>query len=120
MEIKPDGLQEIHESVVPPVCTDKESTIRAIRESGIVGLGGAGFPTSVKLSPPPGRTIDVLVINGAECEPFITSDYREMMENPEYVIEGTKRSWRSPVSESVYRYREQQAGCHRSAVFLSD
>jgi len=91
VEIKPDGLQEIHESVVPPVCTDKESTIRAIRESGIVGLGGAGFPTSVKLSPPPGRTIDVLVINGAECEPFITSDYREMMENPEYVIEGTKK-----------------------------
>jgi electron transport complex protein RnfC len=91
VEIKPDGFQEVHESVAPPVCPDRESTIRAIRESGIVGLGGAGFPTSVKLSPPPGRTIDTLVINGAECEPFITSDYREMMESPEYIIKGTKK-----------------------------
>ena len=91
VEIKPDGLQEIHESVVPPVCPDRESMLKAIRESGSVGLGGAGFPTSVKLSPPPGKTVDILVINGAECEPFITSDYREMMENPQYVIEGTKK-----------------------------
>lgn len=91
VEIKPDGLQEIHESVVPPVCPDKESMLKAIRESGIVGLGGAGFPTSVKLSPPPGKTVDVLVVNGAECEPFITSDYREMMENPEGIIEGVKK-----------------------------
>ena len=91
VEIKPDGLQELHDSVAPPVCTDRESMLKAIRESGIVGLGGAGFPTSVKLSPPPGKTIDILIINGAECEPFITSDYREMMENPQYIIEGTKK-----------------------------
>ncbi|HOJ81254.1 MAG TPA: electron transport complex subunit RsxC, partial [Clostridiales bacterium] len=91
VEIKPDGLQELHESVAPPDCTDRESMLKAIRESGIVGLGGAGFPTSVKLSPPPGKTIDTLIINGAECEPFITSDYREMMENPQYIIEGTKK-----------------------------
>ena len=91
VEIKPDGLQELHESVAPPDCTDRESMLKAIRESGIVGLGGAGFPTSVKLSPPPGKTIDILIINGAECEPFITSDYREMMENPQYIIEGTKK-----------------------------
>ena len=65
--------------------------LKAIRESGIVGLGGAGFPTSIKLSPPPGKMIDTVIINGAECEPFITSDYREMMENPQYVIEGTKK-----------------------------
>ncbi|HOQ07733.1 MAG TPA: electron transport complex subunit RsxC [Clostridiales bacterium] len=91
VEIKPDGLQELHESVVPPVCTDRESMLKAIRESGIVGLGGAGFPVGVKLSPPPGKTIDTLIINGAECEPFITSDYREMLENPQYIIEGTKK-----------------------------
>ena len=91
VEIKPDGLQELHESVAQPDCTDRESMLKAIRESGIVGLGGAGFPTSVKLSPPPGKTIDTLIINGAECEPFITSDYREMMENPQYIIEGTKK-----------------------------
>lgn len=91
VEIKPDGLQEVHESVVPPVCTDKESMLRCIRESGVVGLGGAGFPTAVKLSPPPDKVLDTLVINGAECEPYITSDFREMMENPEGVIEGTKK-----------------------------
>lgn len=91
VEIKPDGLQEVHESVAPPVYTDKEGLLRSIRESGLVGLGGAGFPTCVKLSPPPGKVLDVLVINGAECEPYITSDYREMMENPEGIVEGTKR-----------------------------
>ncbi len=91
VEIKPDGLQEVHESVVPPLCPDKAGMLRCIRESGLVGLGGAGFPTSVKLSPPPGRDIDILVINGAECEPFITSDYREMMENTEGLIDGIKK-----------------------------
>ena len=60
VEIKPDGLQEVHESVVPPVCTDKDSLLRCVRESGLVGLGGAGFPTSVKLSPPPGKILDML------------------------------------------------------------
>lgn len=91
VEIKPDGLQEVHESVVPPKCQDREGLVKCIRESGLVGLGGAGFPTSVKLSPPPGKVLDVLVVNGAECEPYITSDYREMMENPEGIIEGTKK-----------------------------
>lgn len=91
VEIKPDGLQEVHESVKPPKCTDRESLVRAIREAGLVGLGGAGFPTSVKLTPPPGKALDILLINGAECEPYITSDFREMMENPEDIIEGTKK-----------------------------
>lgn len=91
VEIKPDGLQEVHESVVPPVCSGKDGLLRCIRESGLVGLGGAGFPTAVKLSPPPDKALDVLVINGAECEPFITSDYREMIENPEGIVEGTKK-----------------------------
>ncbi len=90
VEIEPDGLQELHESVVPPVAANKEEIMKAIRESGIVGLGGAGFPTPVKLKVPEGKKLDILVINGAECEPFITSDYREMMENPEGIIEGIK------------------------------
>ncbi len=91
VEIKPDGLQEIHESVRPPERTDRDSLARCIREAGLVGLGGAGFPTSVKLTPPPGKALDILLINGAECEPYITSDFREMIENPEGIIEGTKR-----------------------------
>ncbi len=91
VEIEPDGLQKVHESVVKPLLTDKDSILKCIRESGLVGLGGAGFPTSVKLSPPPGKVLDILVINGAECEPYITSDYREMLENPKGIIEGTKK-----------------------------
>ncbi len=91
IEIKPDGQQEVHESIMPPKSPDKESLLKSIREAGLVGLGGAGFPTAVKLSPPPGKNLDILVINGAECEPFITSDYREMMENPKGILEGTKK-----------------------------
>lgn len=90
VEIEPDGLQEVYEGIMPPGNIPTKELISAIRESGIVGLGGAGFPTSVKLSPPPGKTLAVLIINGAECEPYITSDYREMMENPQGIIDGTR------------------------------
>ena len=90
VEIQPDGMQELYEGIAPPAGLDKKGMLNAIRESGIVGLGGAGFPTSVKLSPPPDRIPDTLLINGAECEPFITSDYREMIENPQGIIDGTK------------------------------
>ena len=88
VEIETDGLQELWEGISPPDRLDKSAIVKAIRESGIVGLGGAGFPTHVKLSPPPGKPIDVLIINGAECEPYITSDYREMLENTDNIIEG--------------------------------
>ncbi len=90
VEIETDGLQEVDESVKPLTEFPKSDMIKMIRQSGLVGLGGAGFPTTVKLSPPPDKKLDVLVINGAECEPFITSDYREMMENTAGVLEGVK------------------------------
>lgn len=61
-----------------------------IRNAGIVGLGGAAFPTAVKLSPPKEKPIDTVIINGAECEPYLTADYRLMMERPFEVIEGLK------------------------------
>ncbi|MHB8880729.1 MAG: electron transport complex subunit RsxC [Thermodesulfovibrionales bacterium] len=61
-----------------------------IRAAGIVGLGGAAFPTSVKLSPPKEKTIDAVLINGAECEPYLTADYRLMLEKPNEVVEGLK------------------------------
>ena len=62
----------------------------AIRDMGIVGMGGATFPTHVKLSPPPGKTVDVLVVNGAECEPYITADHRLMIEQTEDVLDGIR------------------------------
>lgn len=61
-----------------------------IKNAGIVGLGGAAFPTAVKLSPPKEKPIDTVIINGAECEPYLTADYRLMIERPFEVIEGLK------------------------------
>ena len=86
VEIETDGLQTVSDEVRPPVVTDKESFIKAVRESGACGLGGAGFPTHIKLNPK--TPIDTLIINAAECEPYITADYREMLEAPEDVIGG--------------------------------
>ena len=65
--------------------------IEIIKECGIVGLGGATFPTHIKLSPPPDKKIDCCIINGAECEPYLTSDYRIMMETPVLIFEGLKQ-----------------------------
>ena len=64
--------------------------IEIIKEAGIVGLGGATFPTHVKLSPPPEAKIDYVIVNAAECEPYLTSDYRTMLEIPEQIIGGLK------------------------------
>ena len=62
----------------------------AVKKAGLVGLGGAGFPTHVKLTPPKDKPIDTVIINGAECEPYLTSDHRMMLEQPEDVVYGTK------------------------------
>ena len=64
--------------------------LERVREAGIVGMGGAAFPTHVKLSPPSDKKIDTGIINGAECEPYLTSDYRVMLEYPQDVITGLK------------------------------
>ncbi|HET6515311.1 MAG TPA: electron transport complex subunit RsxC [Thermodesulfovibrionales bacterium] len=61
-----------------------------VKAAGIVGLGGAAFPTAVKLSPPKEKPIDTVIINGAECEPYLTADYRLMVEKPDEIIEGLK------------------------------
>lgn len=88
--IEADGEQAISEEVTVPVVNSREDFINAVKESGVVGLGGAGFPTHIKLNPKNLDQIDTLVINAAECEPYITSDYRECMESPEDIIEGIK------------------------------
>lgn len=80
--IESDGEMAVDESVCPPVITCREEFIDAIKESGIVGLGGAGFPTHVKLDVDPSR-IEYLIINGAECEPYITSDTITMLTRAE-------------------------------------
>lgn len=68
----------------------KEEIREIIREAGIVGLGGAGFPTHVKVTPKDDDAIEYVIVNGAECEPYLTSDYREMIEEPEKLVGGLK------------------------------
>jgi electron transport complex, RnfABCDGE type, C subunit len=65
-----------------------EELIAIIKDAGIVGLGGAAFPTHVKLSPPKNKTIDTVILNGAECEPYLTCDQRLMIENPKEILKG--------------------------------
>lgn len=68
----------------------KEEIVGMIREAGVVGMGGAGFPTHVKLSPKEPEKIEYVIANCAECEPYLTSDYRRMLEEPEKIVEGMK------------------------------
>ena len=86
--IVPDGAQTPDEHCVPPQVTDAQSLVAAARAAGLVGLGGAGFPTAVKLTVKPEAPIDTLVINGAECEPYLTADNREFLECSDTVLAG--------------------------------
>jgi electron transport complex protein RnfC len=91
--IESDGEDEADTSLAPMPeweSADPDDLKQRIADAGIVGMGGAAFPTFVKLSPPPHKTIDALLINGAECEPALTADHRLMLEQPEKVILGTR------------------------------
>jgi len=81
---------------------DKEEALKKIREAGVVGLGGATFPTHVKLKPPPEKKIDTIILNGCECEPFITSDHRIMLENGNKVLMGLYIITKLLSPENVY------------------
>ncbi len=90
--VENDGLYEDvgFYPVAPVEKLGKQDIIDIIRDAGIVGMGGAGFPTYVKLSPPQPDKIEYVIANCAECEPYLTSDYRKMLEEPEKLIEGLK------------------------------
>ncbi|MBN1242958.1 MAG: electron transport complex subunit RsxC [Spirochaetales bacterium] len=87
--IEPDGsgATEFMSPLDGFACT-KEEALARIHEAGIVGMGGAGFPTWVKLAPPPNKPIDVVIANAAECEPYLTIDERVLIENPGDFVEG--------------------------------
>lgn len=87
--VENDGMDTFEESIKErDEITDAKEILEIIRNAGIVGMGGAAFPTSVKLDPPEGSVIDTLIINGAECEPYSTSDHRVMLEQSEEIIKG--------------------------------
>lgn len=87
--IENDGeFKEIDFEAKPYDSMSKEEVLEAIKEAGIVGLGGAGFPTHVKVAPKDPEAIEYIIVNGAECEPYITGDYRIMIETPEVLIQG--------------------------------
>jgi electron transport complex protein RnfC len=86
--IASDGEQAIYDGIKPPEVADRESFLSAVRDSGVVGLGGAGFPTAVKLTIKEPARLETIIINGAECEPFITSDTRVMLDKTEDVWDG--------------------------------
>ncbi|MBQ9735313.1 MAG: electron transport complex subunit RsxC [Clostridia bacterium] len=87
VEITSDGKME-EAPLAPPTVTDRASFLAAVRESGLVGLGGAGFPTHIKLNVPKGKTVDTLLINAAECEPYLTGDHRTALEDGWDVLSG--------------------------------
>lgn len=88
--IESDGEQTPDPSIQPPKVENNDDLVKTIRNSGLVGLGGAGFPAHVKLNPAPEvkAKVDTLVINGAECEPYLTADVREILENSQDIISG--------------------------------
>lgn len=86
--IETDGKQELFEEIKPPVVNDMKDFIAAVRASGLVGLGGASFPTHIKFNPKNLDEVDTLIVNAAECEPFITSDHRLMLEDAQDIVDG--------------------------------
>ena len=86
--IETDKKQEIYEGIEVPVANDLPEFVKAIRASGLVGLGGASFPTHIKFNPKNIDDVHTLIVNAAECEPFITSDHRLMLEDAEDLISG--------------------------------
>ena len=131
--IESDGLMTPDETLTPPTVNSREELIEAIRQSGIVGLGGAGFPTHVKLDVDPTR-IKHLIITGAECEPYVTSDSVTMVDRYEdmayainalkqhlgisSVIIGVEANKKKAISSMMRMAKENSDGCHITVKIL--
>ena len=113
IRIVSDGKMEVSPEVKPPEIHDLDSFLAAVRDSGIVGLGGAAFPLWAKLDAIRRGPIKTVLINGAECEPFITSDHRTMVEHSDLIVKGVELlKGVSPQREIHPGHREQQARRH--------
>ena len=87
--IESDKKQDVWEEIKKPEVEDHKAFVEAIKQSGLVGLGGAAFPTHIKFAPKNLDEVNTFIVNGAECEPFITSDHRLMLEDTQDIIDGT-------------------------------
>jgi len=90
LEPFPSSSQEVIEGTPVPATASPEEIVQGIQTAGIVGLGGAAFPTHVKIRVPPDKTVDTAIINGVECEPFLTTDHRVMLEQQADIFEGIR------------------------------
>ncbi|MDZ7332655.1 MAG: electron transport complex subunit RsxC [candidate division KSB1 bacterium] len=91
--IESDGKDEMSPNIGPVanyLALDVEEMKKKIQQAGLAGMGGAAFPTHVKLSPPANKPIDTFILNGAECEPYLTADHRLMLEHPNEILEGVR------------------------------
>lgn len=121
--IEGEGDQAWHDSVTARADADglaPDAIKDIIREAGIVGLGGAAFPTHVKLSPPESKPIDTAILNGAECEPWLTADHRLMVERPSEILGGFRLIMRALGCErglvGIEENKPDALGAMRSAV----
>ena len=118
--IETDGEQSVYEGVAPVPVSSKEELIEAVKASGLVGLGGAGFPASVKLMVKDGVKIDYLLVNGAECEPYITSDTRTMLDDAEAVVGGAELVQKYlNIPQTVFGIEDNKKECIRKLEELS-
>ncbi|GMW03868.1 MAG: electron transport complex subunit C [Candidatus Hydrogenedentota bacterium] len=91
LKVYPSASQEIlYGSEVDVDALPPKDLVKAVQDTGVVGLGGAAFPTHVKLVLPEGRSVDTIVVNGCECEPYLTTDHRVMLEYPEAIMQGIR------------------------------
>lgn len=103
--IESDGLNEVHPSIKPVGdigSLKPEEIVAAVRDAGIVGMGGATFPTHVKITELKDKRVDNFILNGAECEPYLTADHRLMLENPEDIIYGLRAMMKAKNSKNGY------------------
>jgi len=121
--IESDGQMTPDPDIKPPVVTDLDSFISAVRASGVVGLGGAGFPTSVKLDAEKKGIIKKIIVNAAECEPYITSDTRTMLDDGEWVVKGVAELLKYvSADEVVIGIEKNKPACisHISSLFAAN
>jgi len=106
ISIRGEGAEEdwegLHENNIDLSQLDPQGIRDRVKEAGIVGLGGATFPTHVKLTPPKKKPVDTVILNGCECEPYLTGDYRLMLEEPDKCLFGLKATIRAVGAERGY------------------